>query len=199
MPVHIALLGERSIVDDADGTVRTRSARTAALVAHLVLHAGVPQSRQHLAAVFWPESTDAQALTNLRRELHTLRQVLQDSPALVVTASDLCWQDTPAVEVDVRSFARERAAALGGRRPRGRPSRPSGTPRPRSATTPATCCPACSTTGCSTPAPTCGASASTFAPSSARPGSRWATRRPRCPPPAGASPWSRSRRPATAS
>ncbi len=61
--------------------------------------------------MFWPESTDAQALTNLRRELHTLRQVLPESPALVVTASDLCWQDTPAVEVDVRSFARERAAA----------------------------------------------------------------------------------------
>src|SRR4051794_41440250 len=110
MVVRISLLGERSIVDGATGAVRTRSARAAALVAYLVLHAGAPQSRQHLAAVFWPDSSDAQALTNLRRELHALRQVLHDEPALVVSASDLCWQDSPSVQVDVRSFAGERRA-----------------------------------------------------------------------------------------
>ena len=112
MVVRISLLGERSIVDEATGAVRTRSARATALVAYLVLHAGAPQSRQHLAAVFWPDSSDAQALTNLRRELHTLRQVMHDEPALVVTASDLCWQDSPSAQVDVRSFAGERRAAL---------------------------------------------------------------------------------------
>ena len=140
MSVHISLLGERSIVDDASGLVRTRSARTVALVAYLVLHAGVPQSRQHLAAVFWPESTDAQALTNLRRELHTLRQVLGDQPALVVTASDLCWQDAPAVQVDVRSFARERSAALEAARHGNGPAAV-GTPRRHSLTTPVTLLP----------------------------------------------------------
>ncbi|GAA1201124.1 ATP-binding protein [Pseudonocardia alaniniphila] len=109
--LHISLLGEQSISDDATGTVRTRSSRSLALVAFLVVHAGSPQSRQRIAGLFWPESTDAQALTNLRRELHHLRQLLGDPP-LVVTSRDLCWDDTPTCRVDVRTFDTERRAAL---------------------------------------------------------------------------------------
>ena len=39
-----------------------------------------PQTRQRIAGLFWPDSTDAQALTNLRRELHHLRRTLGDEP-----------------------------------------------------------------------------------------------------------------------
>ncbi|HEY4418984.1 MAG TPA: BTAD domain-containing putative transcriptional regulator, partial [Pseudonocardia sp.] len=109
--LHISLLGEQSITDDATGTVRTRSSRSLALVAFLVAHGGSPQSRQRIAGLFWPDSTDAQALTNLRRELHHLRQLLGDPP-LVVTSRDLCWEDTPACRVDVRTFDTERRAGL---------------------------------------------------------------------------------------
>jgi DNA-binding SARP family transcriptional activator/tetratricopeptide (TPR) repeat protein len=110
--LHISLLGEQSISDDATGTVRTRSSRSLALVAYLVVHAGSPQSRQRIAGLFWPDSTDAQALTNLRRELHHLRLVLDNRPPLLVTSRDLCWQDTPTCRVDVRTFDVERRAAL---------------------------------------------------------------------------------------
>jgi DNA-binding SARP family transcriptional activator len=113
--VRVSLLGELSITGDPDpgtGPVRTRSARAVALITFLVLHAGSPQSRHRIAGLFWPESGDAQALTNLRRELHHLRQVLGDDPSLVVTAQDLCWQDTATCRVDVRVFDRERAAAV---------------------------------------------------------------------------------------
>jgi DNA-binding SARP family transcriptional activator len=92
--------------------VQARSSRTFALVAFLVAHAGPPQARQPIAGLFWPESTDAQALTNLRRELHQLRQVLGDEPSLVVTSRDLCWRDTETCHVDVRIFDIEREAAL---------------------------------------------------------------------------------------
>jgi DNA-binding SARP family transcriptional activator len=109
--LRVALLGELSITDDLAGTIRARSARTAALVAFLVLHAGSAQPRHRIAGLFWPESGEAQALTNLRRELHQLRQVLGDEPALVVTGRDLCWQDTATCRVDVRIFDRERRAA----------------------------------------------------------------------------------------
>jgi DNA-binding SARP family transcriptional activator/tetratricopeptide (TPR) repeat protein len=109
--LHISLLGEQAIADATTGIVHTRSSRTIALVAFLVVHAGTPQSRQRIAAAFWPDSTDAQALTNLRRELHQLRQVLDDEPSLVVTSKDLCWHDTDSCRVDARRFGVERDQA----------------------------------------------------------------------------------------
>src|SRR2546429_6282649 len=110
--LQVSLLGEQAITDGQGGSVRGRSARAVVLVAYLVTHAGAPQPRQRIAGLFWPESTDAQALTNLRRELHHLRQVLGDERSLVVTSRDLCWRDTPTCRVDVRVFDIERNAAL---------------------------------------------------------------------------------------
>ena len=104
--------GSRQSPTTGTGSVRTRSSRAVALVAFLVAHAGSPQPRQRIAGLFWPDSTDAQALTNLRRELHHLRQVLGDEPSLVVTSRDLCWRDTETCRVDLRIFDIERKAAL---------------------------------------------------------------------------------------
>jgi DNA-binding SARP family transcriptional activator len=109
--LHLSVLGEQDISGGGSG-VRTHSSRTAALVAFLVAHAGSPQARQRIAGLFWPESTDAQALTNLRRELHYLRQILGDEPSLVVTSRELCWRDTKTCQVDLRVFQIERQAAV---------------------------------------------------------------------------------------
>ena len=110
--LHVSLLGEQTILDDRGGSVRARSSRAVVLVAFLVVHAGSPQARQRIAGLFWPESTDAQALTNLRRELHHLRQAVGDDPSLVVTSRDLCWRDAKTCRVDVRVFEAKRKAAL---------------------------------------------------------------------------------------
>ncbi len=110
--LHVSLLGEQAITGDRPGGVRVRSTRAVALIAFLVTHAGSPQPRPRIAGLLWPESTDAQALTNLRRELHHLRQVLGDEPSLVVTPRDLCWRDTNTCRVDVRIFDVERTTAL---------------------------------------------------------------------------------------
>ena len=109
--LQVTLLGEQVITDDGTG-LRARSSRAMALVAFLVAHAGVPQPRPRIAGMFWPDSTDAQALTNLRRELHHLRQVLGDDCSLVVTPRDLCWRDSGTCRVDLRTFETERQAAL---------------------------------------------------------------------------------------
>ena len=109
--LHVSLLGEQGITEDGT-SVQARSSRAVALVAFLAVHAGTPQSRQRIAGTFWPESTDAQALTNLRRELHHLRQILGEERSLVVTSRDLCWCDTDTCRVDLRIFACARTAAL---------------------------------------------------------------------------------------
>ena len=109
--LRVSLLGEQAITNDGTG-VRVRSSRGVALVAFLVVHAGVLQARERIAGLFWPESADGQALTNLRRELHHLRQVLAEEPSLVVTSRDLCWRDTETCRVNVRVFDLERKAAL---------------------------------------------------------------------------------------
>ena len=107
---RVSLGGGESVTDDGTG-VRARSSRTVALIAFLVIHAGSPQSRQRIAGLFWPDSADGQALTNLRRELHQLRQILGDEPSLIVTSRDLCWCDTQTCRVDVRTFDIEHGAA----------------------------------------------------------------------------------------
>jgi DNA-binding SARP family transcriptional activator len=110
--LHVSLLGGQAITDGRTKGVLVRSSRALVLVAFLSVHAGSPQPRQRIAGLLWPESADAQALTNLRRELHHLRQVLGDEPSLVVTSRDLCWCDTRTCRVDVRVFDTERTAAL---------------------------------------------------------------------------------------
>jgi DNA-binding SARP family transcriptional activator len=109
--LHVSLLGEKAIADDETG-ILTSSSRAVAIVAFLAIHARSPQARQRIAGLFWPESTDAQALTNLRRELHHLRRVLGRERSLVVTSTDLSWRDTPTCRVDLRVFRAERDAAL---------------------------------------------------------------------------------------
>jgi DNA-binding SARP family transcriptional activator len=112
--LRVSLLGEQAITDDRTGRARSASSRALALIGFLASRAGSPQPRPLIAGLFWPESADAQALTNLRRELHHLRALVGDgdrSP-LVVTARDLCWRDTAACRSDVGTFGTERAAAV---------------------------------------------------------------------------------------
>jgi DNA-binding SARP family transcriptional activator len=110
--VRVSVLGMQQVTDDRDGGVAVRSSRALALVAYLAVHAGLPHPRQRIAGLLWPESSDAQALTNLRRELHHLRQVLGEDGPLQATPRDLRWADTAGCEADVRVFDVERTAAL---------------------------------------------------------------------------------------
>ncbi len=110
--LQVSLLGERTVVDEATGEVRSRSSRTLALIALLATHAGSPQPRAGIASTFWPDTPEQQALTNLRRELHQLRRALDDDESLLVTATDLTWQDRETCRVDLRVFQRAREQAL---------------------------------------------------------------------------------------
>ncbi|HET6654301.1 MAG TPA: AAA family ATPase [Nocardioides sp.] len=107
----MSLLGEQYV--EGSGTpIGGHSARSVALLGFLAVHSDAPQTRQRLAGLFWPESSDAQARTNLRRELHNLRLILDNDPSLVVEPTTLMWHDGPTCRVDVCVFHRERRLAL---------------------------------------------------------------------------------------
>jgi DNA-binding SARP family transcriptional activator len=110
--VEITLLGEQSVVDPVGERTLTRSSRSIALLGLLIARTGSPQSRSAIAGAFWPDSTERQALTNLRRELHHLRQLIEDD-SLEVTPAHLCWHDRGHHRVDLSRFLHEYAAAVG--------------------------------------------------------------------------------------
>lgn len=73
--LHIYLLGGFHLTYEGQ-PIQIASTRLQALLAYLVLHADMPQSRQGLAYLFWPDSSESQAFTNLRKLIYQLRQTL---------------------------------------------------------------------------------------------------------------------------
>jgi len=70
-----------------------------------VLWRGAPQSRQQLAFLFWPDSTDAQARLNLRSVLHRLRQALPDADRFLHTdVHTIQWLSDVPFSLDVADF-----------------------------------------------------------------------------------------------
>src|SRR5205823_5685547 len=101
--------------------------RLHSLLAYLVLHRDAPQLRQHLAFLFWPDTSEAQARTNLRQILHQLRHTLPNADHyLSADASTVCWRPAAlaAERPDRRgSLSGPDAAAGAEQRPGGRAAR----------------------------------------------------------------------------
>lgn len=99
------LLGEFRL-HTADGETRELdSARAESLLAFLALNADARHSRQRLAGLLWPESSEAQARTNLRHLLHTMRRDIEDVDALItVTPRTVAWRGA-GYRVDAMDFA----------------------------------------------------------------------------------------------
>ncbi|QBI19303.1 SARP family transcriptional regulator [Egibacter rhizosphaerae] len=110
--LEVNLLGEQRVALDGTLIEELRSPRTLGVLAYLAVHEGAPQLRQHLAGVFWPDTSDAQARTNLRRELHRLRGALPDLDQwLVIDPTSVCWRAEAPGTVDVVVFQRAAAEA----------------------------------------------------------------------------------------
>jgi len=104
--LRIELLGGFRLAAGGRPLARTPGARQQQLIVFLILHGrNGPIQRQRVAGSLWPESTDVQALTNLRRELHHLREGWPDLEALVDTGSrTLAWRDEAGTIVDLVAF-----------------------------------------------------------------------------------------------
>src|SRR6266545_7296698 len=103
--LHIQLLGEFRLTSD-DALVSTVNApRLQALLAYLVLHRHAPQPRQHLAFLLWPDTSEAQARTNLRQLLHALKQTLPAADQFVhADTQTLQWRSDAPFHLDVAEF-----------------------------------------------------------------------------------------------
>jgi DNA-binding SARP family transcriptional activator len=103
--LRIQLLGDFRLAYDGEAVMTVNTARLQSLLAYLVLHREAPQSRQHLAFLLWPDSTEAQARTNLRKQVHYLRRALPDPDRFLhADAKTLIWQTDAPFTLDVAEF-----------------------------------------------------------------------------------------------
>jgi DNA-binding SARP family transcriptional activator len=105
MLLRIRLLGELEVRADGELLPPLDSSRARSLLAYLLLHREAPQPRQRVAFLFWPDSTEGQARTNLRHLLHNLSHSLPlVAPFLEVTAATLRWREAAPVWLDVAAL-----------------------------------------------------------------------------------------------
>jgi predicted ATPase/DNA-binding SARP family transcriptional activator len=103
--LHIRLLGDFRLESGDTLLTKVNTLRLQSLLAYLVLHRQAPQARSHLAFLLWPNSTEAQAHTNLRHQLHLLRQALPEAGDFLQTDTHaLRWRSDAPFSLDVADF-----------------------------------------------------------------------------------------------
>lgn len=103
--LHIQLLGQFRLVYGDQPVTSIEAPRLQALLAYLLLHRIAPQSRQQLAFLLYPDSSEAQARTNLRNQIHYLRKALPDADRFLISdAQTLQWNSNSAFRLDVVEF-----------------------------------------------------------------------------------------------
>jgi DNA-binding SARP family transcriptional activator len=100
----IQLLGNFRVRCD-DVLVNFNSQRLQDFLVYLLLHRGASQNRHQLAYLFWPESSDAQAQTNLRNIIYLLRKEFAAVDDFLTTDSQhVLWNPDRAISLDVDQF-----------------------------------------------------------------------------------------------
>ncbi|HEX7975175.1 MAG TPA: BTAD domain-containing putative transcriptional regulator, partial [Anaerolineales bacterium] len=108
--LEINLFGSPQIILDGQ-PMRIERRKSRAMLFYLAAHSQ-PQKREHLLAVFWPDSPRPAAQQVLRTTLHGLRKSL--GPALRVDADEIAL--SPGTRVDAREFEQALAAPPAGPR-----------------------------------------------------------------------------------
>jgi predicted ATPase/DNA-binding SARP family transcriptional activator len=103
--LQLQLLGEFRLTAGEQLITTVNTMRIQTLLAYLALHRGAPQSRQQLAYLFWPDSNDSQARTNLRNALFQLRNALPNADDfLQVETQTILWRRDALFQLDVADF-----------------------------------------------------------------------------------------------
>lgn len=103
--LNIQLLGGVRLVWNNTPLTNFHSPRLQSLLTYLILHRELPQSRQHLAFLFFPDSAETQARTNLRNLLHLLHHALPvPEQFLDGDAQTVWWRADAPCTIDVSGF-----------------------------------------------------------------------------------------------
>ena len=111
---RVELFGAFRVVRDGRVIAPGPTARQQQLLTYLILHSKDGAiSRQRVAGALWPESTEPQARTNLRRELHHVREHWPELDRLIdANSGTLAWRG----DDDVSAFERAVERGLAGDR-----------------------------------------------------------------------------------
>jgi DNA-binding SARP family transcriptional activator len=104
--LELRLLGQFDLkIDGVRQEIASRPAQS--LLAYLALNQGVPQRRERLAGLLWPDTLETSARSNLRQALWQLRRALAPCQCPVLHADDIhlifdpgedSWLDTALIE-----------------------------------------------------------------------------------------------------
>ncbi len=103
--LQVCLLGSFELRYKGETLNTFHSIRLQSLLAYILLHRRTAISRQQLAGIFWPDTSEAQARTNLRNLIHQLRQAFPACDDFVHSdAYSLEWQSDSPYSLDVGIF-----------------------------------------------------------------------------------------------
>lgn len=110
--IRVYLLGDFRIVSNGELLMSMRQARMQSLLGYLLVHRDAPQSRQRLAFLFWPDTSESQARTNLRQLLHHLHRAVPVADHLLhIDTATVQWRPTISCAVDLADFETQMAQA----------------------------------------------------------------------------------------
>lgn len=110
--LHIQLLGNFHLVYDETLISTFVQSRLQALLSYLLLRRNSPQPRRQISYLFWPDSTEHQALTNLRQILHRMRRSLPAADEFVqINRKTIQWRLDSTYTLDVANFEHDLAQA----------------------------------------------------------------------------------------
>jgi DNA-binding SARP family transcriptional activator/tetratricopeptide (TPR) repeat protein len=103
--LHVRLLGGFEAREGDTVFPFAESVRAQALLAYLIMNREGAQPRQRLAFLLWPDSSEAQARTNLRHVLYNVRHTLRRADRFLdVSPHTLHWKPAAPFWLDVSAF-----------------------------------------------------------------------------------------------
>jgi predicted ATPase/DNA-binding SARP family transcriptional activator len=109
--LHINLLGGFRLTFHGSLIPGLESQSLQRLLAYLLLHRASPLSRQQIAFLFWPETSESQSRTNLRHLLHRLRAAWPEASQYILADGQfLAWNPDAPFMLDVAEFEHASAA-----------------------------------------------------------------------------------------